>query len=596
MTPLSHTRYSTHPAFSESTTAAITRVSRKNLRALVWYHAVAALKVKSHRSRVVDPRAWKVDRLRQHASTVLHGIIRIVAEPDMAVIMAQYTEQSEDTRLQAAIAAAAVSAAATPVISRSRRSRAVDADADSIEDEDDDEEEDEAEGEQPGDSAASASSEDDEGEEGVERRGRQREPVDQHEDGQQDDGADVKEAAVLTATPPQRRGRHVKTSEQAANVPPTGAKKATTAPTASSTRHQISNTAATTDSRLGVFCIKCAVLHDVTEGAPDFCHKCGNRWGVLPATTQLSSPTVTTTTATTPTAATAPTPTHWSGVAQFRPPALNVTPQRRLPGLAPLDEKIIKLAREGKQHYTLADLLPLRAENPSTTTTAVLSQTMITFDPTAESWATAVGSAATTAKSAATRRRAINGFAEISEVIHFSLIGNIYVDRPDICWQLFHLLLLALDFTRERGWRYALDYIEVVRHKFYESPGGARGRHYLLIDSEYDMGVRDTDILFDIGFQAQGNNTVVAAPPSRPAATRSDTNDRKQQPSTTKTSETCRGYNAGTCSRPRDCRYLHQCSGCGAAGHPKVQCTASRKSTGTTASTPPPSASSKRGV
>ena len=54
---------------------------------------------------MVDPRKWKKEQLLAHATTVLNGHIRQVAEPDMTVIMTQYNRESADDELVAALLA-----------------------------------------------------------------------------------------------------------------------------------------------------------------------------------------------------------------------------------------------------------------------------------------------------------------------------------------------------------------------------------------------------------------------------------------------------------------------------------------------------------
>jgi hypothetical protein len=592
MSTLSYAKYSAHPTFLASPKTAVQAVTRQHLRALVWYHASTAGSGRKAADRVVDPRQWKVDQLRAHASSVLHGIIRLVTGPDMGVILAQYIRESADDQHVADVLATAAPASEAPGNRRSRRQRGHDA----SEGEEDNQGESGEEGGQQGHSAPGVPLEDDGGGVDEGEREDQGEGYDDPHEGDQADGLgdsedDNEEPVLALPTHPRRRGpgRPRQAVKLVATVPSTGATKATTAPTTSRPKVRIASPTRTV--KIMAHCIKCAILHDITSAPPAYCDKCGNQWGIAPtATPPINSAAGTLTTTTAPIAA-APAPTTWLGASQFRPPAVTAIPHRRAPGLAPLDEKIIKHAREGKQHYTLADLLPLRAEDRTTTSSVALSETAIMFDPSAGTFASAVGSAATSVKSAAARRRTITGFTEISEAIHYSLIAIIYVDRPDICWQLYHLLLLALDLTRARGWQYALDYIEAVRVKFYESTGGPNGRHYLLIDSQYDMGVRDMDILFDVNLHSQGNigrehaNRTV---PGRTDAGRTDTGRAdsghgKQRQG--KGVEYCRGFNSGTCTRKAaDCKFQHRCSACGASAHSVQNCTSHGKAAGSTAS------------
>ena len=185
-----------------------------------------------------------------------------------------------------------------------------------------------------------------------------------------------------------------------------------------------------------------------------------------------------------------------------------------------------------------------------------------------------LGAAATSAKTAAARRRNITGFAEIAEVFFYSLIGIIYVDRPDIGQQLIGLLIIAQDLTRSKGWHFALDYIELVRRKFYDSVGGAAGRHCLEITTAYNMSRRDNDVLFDT--QLQHHAAPVSKDTSNP--NRGDNIDKKP-----KSNDTCRGWNRGTCTyKPADCKWVHRCSTC-ALDHPALQCPKNRNGGAATA-------------
>ena len=414
-----------------------------------------------------------------------------MASTDLEVILTQYNRESADDALVAALlASVSWSSSSARVSSRLQRQR----------EEANNDEHDEWEGvenanaEDMGDNCG-----EDEGEGGEEvqvQEGKAGEELDDREDGSDNDDLPPRRPPLRQI---QRDGLRAGPTLLVATTPGAGAKKVT--PTSTTSRPSSSQTQPKSTrprERRLAHCLACTYLNDVTERYPAFCSECANPWGVRsaqPSTTESPGP------ATTATTKAAPTPTIWPGAAAFDAKpigALIMAPHSRNPGLAPLDERIIRHAREGKQHYTLADLLQLRAEDRSTTSSAVLSESAILFDPREGTLTSAVGAAATSARSAAARRRTITGFAEIVEVIVFSLIGTIYVDRPDIGQQLFGLLIVAQDLTRSWGWTFALDYVERVRSKFHTSVGGPKGRHCLRVDSTYDMGMRDVDVLFDI--------------------------------------------------------------------------------------------------
>ena len=107
---LSFAKYTAHPTFSSIQPSAVGKITVKQLRALVWYHATTAGTAKKAAARVVDPRRWTRARLLEHAGTVLNGHIRQVASPDMDVIMAQYHRESADDALVQALLASVLPA------------------------------------------------------------------------------------------------------------------------------------------------------------------------------------------------------------------------------------------------------------------------------------------------------------------------------------------------------------------------------------------------------------------------------------------------------------------------------------------------------
>ena len=540
MTPLSFTKYSAHPSFTSVDPKVVKKIPVKQLRALVWYHAATAGKGKKHRCPHRRPRKWKREQLLAHAATVLNGHIRLVGEPDMAVIMTQYNRECADDDLVATLLASVNPAPAGSASANRRASRRGEHKAAA--------DDDRAEGEEVESDHARSDSEQGagEGEEGEEG------------------GADDDEAA----------------EEKAEDLPAATAKKsgsttAAGASTASKTTTKRPSQPTHSNERLLAYCIACSSLNDITFRPPSFCSECAHPWGVpvgrAPRAKASTADEAGTATATT-------TPTAWADAARFKPApisALGLDPHSRAPGLAGLDEKIIKHAREGKQHYALADLLQLRAEDRTAASSVALSESAILFDPREGTLTSAVGAAATSARSAAARRRTITGFSEISETIFFSLIGTIYVDRPDIGQQLLGLLIIAQDLTRSRGWTFALDYVEAVRLKFYHSTGGPCGRHCLAINSEYNMGKKDADVLFDTKLYHHGSHTGKENTPSN--ANRGELGDGKLR----KTTETCRGWNSGTCARkPADCRYAHRCSTCNSMDHSAPHCVAKHRTNG----------------
>ena len=564
---LSFTKYSAHPTFSDSLPSALVRVSVKQLRALVWYHASTA-GAATRQVRVVDPRKWKRPRLLEHANTVLKGHMRRVAGPDMDVILAQYHRETADEAVVQALLASVTQPPEAAVRGGRRLRHRVGCVG---LDDDDDRVEGEAEGVDP---AEPGSDEGGEGEasgeegEGGEAGGEEDEKA---ATGLGDEGDDdVGESDSAPRPPPPRKGQGwpAGTTQRVATAMRSGA---TTAATSTTRTYAATPPPPSTGTGTTVLahCISCSAVNDMTIRAPSFCFACGHPWGVPPNGARQRR--LDTATGSETSTASAPTPTTWAGATAFRPKptsSLVPAPHSRAPGLAPLDEKIIKHAREGQQHYNLTDLLQLRAEDRSAMSSAALSESAIQLDPIEGKLIAAVEAAATSARSAAARRRTISSFTDIAEAITFSLIGTIYVDRPDIGEQLLALLIIAQDLTRAWGWTLALDYVERVRVKFYESEGGPRGRHCLLIDSHYDMGKSDIEILLHIQMNHQLPPGRENSDPNRGGAVAAGIKQRE------KSGAICKGWNAGTCSRKAaDCKYLHRCSTCNAADHPAARCT-----------------------
>ena len=555
---LTSRRYTTHPLYSDLPAKALETATVKDLKAVVWYHATRADRTRASASRVVDPRGWSKLQLVAHVRGALRGYARKVAGADLASITAQYHRESADNSLVAGLLASVA---------------ASDSEAD-----------DEEEGGDGGQSEDG--SEEGQGEESDHESSNERSRAegqrdgdaidDDDEPGSGGDGESGRASTRPSATARSGRGRSSKVAKLEATALRTGASKTGKSTGTTATTSSKTDTAArlghTTQRVMRIaYCVNCGEEHDVTAKPPGYCSCCGAPWRV-PKRAPDGAPQTATTMTSTGTATVAP--TVWQGAASFRTSSIDSlipASHQRQPGLAPLDEKIVKQAREGKQHYPLSAFLPLCAEDRSAPSSIVLNDNAILFDTRTGTLTTATGSAATSIQTSAARRRNIAGFSEIHEAITFSLIGIIYAGRPDICQQLLSLTLIAADLTRAYGWRFALDYVELVRMTFYHSAGGPAGRHCLSIDSAYDMGKRDMDALLNIKLshsssQAGKENT---RPASDPPGARQHGSGKQKEPA----SDLCRRWNTDTCSRSKDeCKFGHRCSKCGDANHPATRC------------------------
>ena len=408
---------------------------------------------------MVDPRKRKKQQLLEHATSVLKGHIHLVSSPDIEVIVAQYHRESVDDDLvrillaSVALPSPAAGAQGGRPTRGQRRGAARGGER--------------AEGEEAGSDAQSDLETGHEAEEdgvaaGKWLDGGQMEEVEEKGEGEGEVGAkDAGDDEVLDVNPQPApaggaRARQEAEAKQAATASTTGAKRTRTASSAG--RPAPSPTTQVRyirrETRLA-HCIACTYLCDNTDRTPKQCIECGNPWGgpvPLGATTaSTSGPTAT---APTPAAPTITNPTTWEGAAFLKPKALDTLvhghSKSRASGLAALDERIVRHAQEGKQHHTIAGLLPLLAEDGDSMTAGV-SNSAILIDADDGTLTPAVGAAATSARTAASCRRTVDSFTDIAEVLLFSLIGRIYFDRPDIGQHFPGLLILAQDLTRAYG-------------------------------------------------------------------------------------------------------------------------------------------------
>ena len=260
-------------------------------------------------------------------------------------------------------------------------------------------------------------------------------------------------------------------------------------------------------------------------------------------------------------------PTTWAGTATWSQPTLaSLLPSTaaRGRGLAELDAKIIKNAREGKQQYPISDLLRARAEHSTAPSASVLDdERTIVLDTQTGILQQATGATTSALRSAAQRRRQIVSFSDVVEVF-FSLVSPIYEGRPDIGSQIFSLLCIAHELDRVYSLDAAVDYINLVRLAFHNSPA-ALGRHVLAIDTTYDMGAVDQTIWWRVMSTAQ-----MASNTSRPAQRQT----QRAQAATGRAEQSndiCRSFNNGSCTRAT-CKFQHRCHTCNSAAHAAPQC------------------------
>jgi hypothetical protein len=283
------------------------------------------------------------------------------------------------------------------------------------------------------------------------------------------------------------------------------------------------------------------------ESLITFCPGCGKPWKELPPTTSASS-----------SASTGPAPPRvWGGAATWNPPsmaqAIPDTPLRTL-ALAPWSEALTKRAREGQCFMSLHDCMQSHAVHGASTASFDLDRTFVMQIHDGGTVTRASDAATRAAQTAVERKRTISSFADIMEVFIHTLIGIIYIDRPDICVQLFALLIQAADVARSYdNWRLAFHYIEYQRLQHYKK-AGPPPIHILAIATPFDMGRFSQEALDAAKNQLSTN----------PA---SSISGRKPP-----TANTCHDWNyRGSCMR-NPCRFAHVCSTCASSSHTAGEC------------------------
>lgn len=293
---------------------------------------------------------------------------------------------------------------------------------------------------------------------------------------------------------------------------------------------------------------------------PDYCDKCGKAWRK----------------ATTPTSSAAP--QRWKRLDRFvyTPLASLTAAPLRATQLASLPDSVVKKAREGQQHYTIADLLCPLAHDGTFSSALLDEQSLVILADSAGTITTRSGSAASEVRSLGTRKRTISSFDQIAEVFMFTLIPVIYEGRPDIGEQLYRLLSAALDISRAHDWRLALQYINLVRHNYWMDPG-VRAKHVLNINTTFDLGAYDAST-FLIAQTAMPPRHSSPAPSSGGTSQRTASGGKPQ---------VCNDWNRDACTRTA-CKFAHRCASCGGT-HSQTRCTrgsAQQGSQGPRSSTP----------
>ena len=286
-----------------------------------------------------------------------------------------------------------------------------------------------------------------------------------------------------------------------------------------------------------------------------FCPGCGKPWKTTGDSAASSS-------ASPPSAAIK----VWGGVATYVPPSLGQVipdvPLRTL-ALAPLQETLIKKAREGQTFISLQECMQPHAVQGTSTRNSDMDRTIVMQVDAIGHLVIAPTAVAHASQSTNERKRPIHSFADILEAFVHTLIGIFYIDRPDICAQLWALLIQAADIARAFGLETALSYIEYQRLQHYRKAGQAPV-HVLSISTDFDMGRFSQEALDAAKNQSLAQQLSLAASASLSAVA-------GRKPSS-HSGNTCRDWNRGGCARS-PCKYSHACSVCSSPGHMATDCT-----------------------
>jgi hypothetical protein len=289
---------------------------------------------------------------------------------------------------------------------------------------------------------------------------------------------------------------------------------------------------------------------------PDYCDKCGTAWGKA-------------------TPASSAAPQKWKHLDRFvyTPLASLTAAPLRATQLASLPESVIKKAREGQQHYTIADLLCPLAHDGTFSSALLDEHSLVILADSSGAISARSGAAASEARSLGTRKRTISSLDQIVEVFMFTLIPVIYEGRPDIGERLYRLLSSAVDISRAHDWKLALQYINLVRHNYWMDPG-VHSKHVLQIDTAYDLGAYEPSTFL-----------IAQTALSRASSSAASGGSTPQRNASGGKPQVCNDWNRDACTRTA-CKFPHRCSTC-SGNHPLTRCPRGATQQGTPHSTNP---------
>jgi hypothetical protein len=158
--------------------------------------------------------------------------------------------------------------------------------------------------------------------------------------------------------------------------------------------------------------------------------------------------------------------------------------------------------------------------------------------------------------------RSIDSFAGIVEVIVHQLIGVVYRDSPQLCFQLFGLLSVAIDVDRMYGWKATKLYVDSVLQQ--------------RLIREFDISIVQQDLLSNAFNQLLLSQHPTIKSGTTSASTTSSIGSIGTSATSDKSSKgVCWKFNSGQPCAKTPCPFPHVCRIC-QGNHRKAECTANK--------------------
>jgi hypothetical protein len=236
----------------------------------------------------------------------------------------------------------------------------------------------------------------------------------------------------------------------------------------------------------------------------------------------------------------------------------------RVPGafldLAPVASSILDKARAGQTYIPIDTLMPRKRSTPSATSSGLATDEYESvFALSSSNHLVRVAEGERLTMSVA---RSIDSFAGIVEVIVHQLIGVVYRDSPQLCFQLFGLLSVAIDVDRMYGWKATKLYVDSVLQQ--------------RLIREFDISIVQQDLLSNAFNQLLLSQHPTIKSGTTSASTTSSIGSIGTSATSDKSSKgVCWKFNSGQPCAKTPCPFPHVCRIC-QGNHRKAECTANK--------------------